>query len=108
MPGYCCVLQLRFRTAVFLGQGNQMNIEKLSASIALFTLVIGYSVGVFAQGRASLTGSISDEVGASIVGAMVTLTSAEGAQRTTTSSADGTYSFSGLTTGKYRVRVSAK
>ena len=31
-----------------------------------------------------------------------------GAQRTTPSSADGTYSFSGLTNGRYRVHVSAK
>src|SRR5436309_6236324 len=84
-----------------------MNIRKLFPCLATVLLVAGLSATVFAQGRASLRGVISDEFGASIVGATVTLTDAAGAQKTATTTADGTYSFAGLAPGKYKVRATA-
>src|SRR2546430_8240480 len=84
-----------------------MNIRKLFPCLATVLLLAGLSVTVFAQGRASLRGVINDEFGASIVGATVTLTAAAGAQKTATTTADGTYSFAGLAPGKYRVHATA-
>src|SRR5207249_9838326 len=84
-----------------------MNIRKLFPCLATVLLVAGLSATVFAQGRASLRGVINDEFGASIVGATVTLTDAAGAQKTATTTADGTYSFAGLAPGKYKVHAAA-
>src|SRR6266568_3400838 len=72
----------------------------------LFALTIS-ATPAFAQGRASLRGSITDEAGAVIVGATVTLTDAAGAQKTATSNADGNYSFTGLAPGKYTLHAAA-
>ncbi len=84
-----------------------MNIRKLFPCLATVLLLAGLSITVFAQGRASLRGVINDEFGASIVGAAVTLTDAAGTQKTTTTTADGTYSFAGLAPGKYKVHAAA-
>ena len=84
-----------------------MNIRKLFPCLATLLLVVGLSATVFAQGRASLRGVVSDEFGASIVGATVTLTDAAGKQKAATTTADGTYSFAGLAPGKYKVHAAA-
>jgi hypothetical protein len=55
-----------------------MTIRKLPKWILLFTLVITYSGPVLGQDRASLTGAVNDEFGASIIGATITVTSAAG------------------------------
>src|SRR5207249_11192244 len=55
----------------------------------------------------SLRGVISDEFGAAIVGATVTLTDASGAAKTATTNADGAYVFNGLAPGKYKVHAIA-
>src|SRR6266550_51537 len=65
------------------------------------------STATLAQGVASLRGSVSDESGAFIVGAAVTLTDANGSQKTVITNSDGTYLFSGLALGKYKVRAAA-
>src|SRR6266404_7325104 len=84
-----------------------MNIRKLFPCLATVLLVAGLSATVFAQGRASLRGVISDEFGAAIVGATVTLTDAAGAAKTATTNADGAYVFNGLAPGKYKVHAIA-
>lgn len=71
-------------------------------------LVAACSASVLAQGRASLRGVISDEFGATIVGATVTLTDASGTAKTATTNADGAYAFNGLTPGKYTIHAVAK
>jgi Carboxypeptidase regulatory-like domain len=53
------------------------------------------------QTRGSLRGLITDELGAAIVGANVTLTDASGTQKKTTTNAEGVYTFAGLAPGKY-------
>jgi hypothetical protein len=84
-----------------------MNIRRLFPCLASIVLIVAFSTASFAQGRASLRGQISDEFGASIVGATVTLTDVSGSQKTTTTNADGGYSFTGLAAGKYRVHANA-
>lgn len=53
------------------------------------------------QTRGSLRGLITDELGAAIVGANVTLTDATGTQKKTTTNGEGVYTFAGLAPGKY-------
>ena len=84
-----------------------MNIRRLLTCLAPVVLVATFSTAVFAQGRASLRGLVTDEFGAAIVGATVTLSDVSGAQKTTTTNGDGTYTFTGLAPGKYKVRAIA-
>ena len=85
-----------------------INIRRLLTCLASVVLVAAFSTAIFAQSRASLRGQISDEFGASIVGATVALTDASGAQKTATTNADGNYSFTGLAPGKYKARITFK
>src|SRR5882672_12647497 len=84
-----------------------MNIRRLLPCLASIILVAVFSTTSFAQGRANLRGLITDEFGAAIVGATVNLTDASGAKKTATTNADGNYSFTGLTPGKYKVSAIA-
>ena len=84
-----------------------MNTRKLLALFVAILLVAAFSASAFAQARASLRGTISDEVGAAIVGATVTLTDASGTAKTATTNADGAYTFNGLAPGKYTIHAAA-
>src|SRR6266478_8181875 len=84
-----------------------MSLRKVLTHFVSLVLVSVFAISVFAQGRASLRGLITDEIGAAIVGATVTLTDASGAQKTATTNADGTYSFTGLTAGKYTIHATS-
>src|SRR5437588_6146825 len=85
-----------------------MKMKRLIAYFVLAVAVLAASVSlVNAQGRATLRGSVKDEVGAVIGGATVTLTDASGAQKTATSDAGGSFIFTGLTPGKYLIRAEA-
>jgi len=84
-----------------------IKIRRPLACLASLILVAAFSTAAFAQGRANLRGLITDEFGAAIVGATVSLTDASGAKKTATTNADGTYSFTGLTPGKYKVSAIA-
>src|SRR5689334_6447281 len=59
------------------------------------------------QARGSLRGLITDELGAAIVGANVTLTDATGVQKKTTTNGEGTYNFAALAPGKYTLQAAA-
>src|SRR6266496_3717360 len=84
-----------------------MNIRKLLTWFATIIVIGAISIATFAQGRATLRGQIADEVGAVIVGATVTLIDASGTQKTATTNADGTYTFTGLAPGKYTIHATA-
>src|SRR5438128_1407694 len=84
-----------------------MNIRKLVSLIGCLAFVAAFSISAFAQNRATLRGSISDEFGATIVGATVTLIDANGAQKSATTNADGNYSFTNLAPGKYKIHATA-
>jgi hypothetical protein len=55
----------------------------------------------------SLRGLVSDESGAVVPGARITLTGMGGFSRVTTSRGDGSYSFAGVSSGTYTVQASA-
>ena len=78
-----------------------------SFSILTIFLLL-FSVTVTAQqSRGTLRGLITDEFGAVIVGATVTLTEASGTQKQTTTNKDGAYTFAGLAFGSYKIKAVA-
>src|SRR5687767_12060799 len=70
-------------------------------------LLLSLVVVVAQQSRGTLRGVISDELGATIVGATVTLTGADGVDKTVVTNNDGVYSFTALAPGKYLLRAEA-
>src|SRR5262245_8844580 len=84
-----------------------MTIRKIFPMIAAAFLALAVATNVMAQGRTSLRGVISDEFGAAIVGATVTLTAAGSTPKTATTNAEGAYSFTGLAPGKYTIHAAA-
>ena len=85
---------------------NSTRITLSFASTIILILVLN-STGAFGQARGSLRGLITDELGAAIVGASVTLTDAQGSQKKTTTNAEGVYTFTGLAPGKYSLSATA-
>src|SRR6185312_10453827 len=72
------------------------------------TLLLIFSAAIcFAQGdRGSVTGTITDQAGASVAGATVTVTNpATGLKQSTTSGSDGNYNVPYLPVGKYNLSV---
>jgi hypothetical protein len=59
------------------------------------------------QTRGTLRGVIKDELGATIVGATVTLIDSNGVEKSATTNGEGAYVFSGLAPGKYFLRAAA-
>ncbi len=81
-----------------------MNATRLLPRKLLITglIVLIASVLVAAQqNTGTLRGVITDELGAVIVGANVTLTDAGGVQKKTTTNEEGVYNYAGLAPGKY-------
>jgi hypothetical protein len=74
--------------------------------ISLF-LILTAALVAAQQTRGSLRGAITDDLGAVIVGANVTLTDASGAQKKTMTNGEGGYSFAGLAPGKYTLQAIA-
>ena len=85
------------------------SIHNLPARVCSVSLIILIAAALVAaqQSRGSLRGVITDELGAVIVGANVTLTDATGAQKKTTTNGDGVYTFAGLAPGKYTLQAIA-
>ena len=87
-----------------------MNVSKnLTRQVMGTALILLLSVVVvFAQqSRGTLRGVISDELGATIVGATVTLTGPDGVDKIAVTNNDGAYSFTALAPGKYLLRAEA-
>ena len=59
------------------------------------------------QRTGSLRGQVTDELGALVVGANVTLVAADGTEKTTTTNADGVYTIQSLAAGPYTLRIVA-
>ena len=74
--------------------------------ICLILFVLAGLAHLSAQ-TASLRGQITDESGAVIPGATVTLNGPSGTVKTTTSGSDGAYSFTALAPGSYTVKAAA-
>ena len=70
-------------------------------------ILILCSAVAFAQNTGSVKGQITDESGALVPGAKITVAGSAGVVKATTSGNDGTYTLSGLAAGKYSVQVSS-
>ena len=75
---------------------------------AVLAMLLCATVGLAQQTRGTLRGVIKDELGGTIVGATVTLTDANGVEKTATTNGEGAYVFNGLAPGKYSLRATAK
>ena len=75
--------------------------------VATLLLLIAAALAAAQQTHGTLRGLVTDELGAAIVGANVTLTDAGGTQKKTTTNGEGIYNFAGLAPGKYSIVVAA-
>src|ERR1043165_1879055 len=84
-------------------------IKSLPRKFFHVTLILIFAAALVAaqQTRATLRGLITDELGAAIVGANVTLTDATGVQKKTTTNGEGVYTLAGLAPGKYSLQATA-
>ncbi len=82
------------------------NFPRQTANICLIILMAAALVAA-QQARGTLRGLITDELGAAIVGANVTLTDTSGVQKKTTTNGEGVYNFAGLAPGKYTLQAIA-
>ncbi|HEV2705983.1 MAG TPA: carboxypeptidase regulatory-like domain-containing protein [Pyrinomonadaceae bacterium] len=82
---------------------------RLRALALVWCAIIACTFAVSAQQQSSgtLRGVVTDEVGAVIIGATVTVADAAGVERTATTDEEGRYTFSSLPPGRYTVRASA-
>jgi hypothetical protein len=76
--------------------------------LVVVCLLAVFPLNSIAQQRAgSLRGQVTDELGALVVGATVTLVAADGTQRNATTNNDGMYTFSSVAPGAYTLRVAS-
>src|SRR5438445_664765 len=86
----------------------RFKLRRAQCFVALLSFAWVGSVYGQTAGTGALTGTVTDPTGAVVPNATVTLTSTDtGQERGTTSGADGTYVFSLLPPGTYRVRFAA-
>ena len=85
------------------------SLRNLPVKLSCISLIVMLSASLVAaqQARGSLRGLITDELGAAIVGASVTITDASGVQKKTTTNGEGVYTFAGLAPGKYTLQAAA-
>ncbi len=75
--------------------------------LLLFLITVSLAVSGSAQQNGRITGQVQDTLGAVVVGASVTVVSATGQEKTTTSNPNGEFSVTGLAPGRYTVKVFA-
>jgi vitamin B12 transporter len=66
-----------------------------------------FSTSVFAQGNGQITGTVTDENGAKVMGAHLVLSSSTGIQLNTSTDESGNFDFRNLRSGSYFVKVKA-
>src|SRR5208282_2298006 len=99
----------RVKSSISGGCAMRVRYQVLSLVLALAVLGLGSLVPMWAQSTntGTVVGTITDQSGAVVAGATVTLTdSSTGAARTTTTNASGRYIFVDVTPGIYGVAVS--
>ena len=82
-----------------------MRIHWKSILAATCLLSFCFQLGLAQQRAGSLRGQVSDELGALVVGATVTVIAADGTQKTATTNSEGVYNFNSLPPGAYTLRV---
>ncbi|HVQ39568.1 MAG TPA: carboxypeptidase regulatory-like domain-containing protein, partial [Pyrinomonadaceae bacterium] len=73
----------------------------------LAVLLVSVSMAFAQQSSGTLRGRVADEFGGLIVGATVAVADQNGVEKTTTTDADGNYSFPSLPPGRYTLHASA-
>src|SRR5437762_7980063 len=90
---------------------GQMNLCKVTVRYRFFVVplfLLLACVGVFAQANSEITGIVTDQTGAVVAGATITLTDpATGATHTTTSGPTGLYDIPGLNPADYDLKIAA-
>jgi len=67
------------------------------------------SVALYAQANSELTGTVTDQTGAAVAGAKISISDpSTGSTKTTVSGATGLYEIPGLNPANYNLRVTAK
>jgi hypothetical protein len=86
---------------------NCAHLKETALNLSLFFVLA--CVGAFAQANSELTGIVTDQTGAVVAGAKITLVDpATGAVHTTVSGGTGLYDVSGLNPANYNLKVTAK
>jgi protocatechuate 3,4-dioxygenase beta subunit len=71
-----------------------------------FVVLLALSSSTIAQQRAvSLSGQVTDELGALVVGATVTVISSDNSEKSAVTSNEGIYTFNSLAPGRYTLKV---
>src|SRR6476660_3050953 len=86
--------------------GRYLGVALRALSI-IAILALGTAQSVAQQRNGSIRGQVTDPLGALVVGASVTLTNADGTDKTAATGNDGIYTFTALLPGKYAIKVSA-
>jgi hypothetical protein len=86
---------------------NLLRIPPVKLCCVILIVILSATLVTAQQARGALRGLITDELGAAIVGANVTLTDASGVQKKTTTNGEGVYNFAGLAPGKYTLQAAA-
>ena len=77
-------------------------------AISILFISFVFLTTAFGQTTASLHGQVTDQIGAIVVGAKVTIRGPDGQIKTVTTGSDGSYSFPNLKTGDYTIEVFAQ
>ena len=85
---------------------RQLNV-RVAGALAVCAAVLFFGAGSASaqQSLGTLRGTVRDELGGVIVGAVVTASDAAGVEKTATTDEQGNYAFSGLPPGRYTVRI---
>ena len=80
----------------------------MSKCLLALLLLLAFSVAMFGQpGSGVVRGVVTDESGALVPGARITVSNASGPVKSVTGAGDGNYSVTGLPAGKYTVQASS-
>src|ERR1019366_10826182 len=83
--------------------------KSILRAMLMVTILVALSASLRAQQTGSIVGTVVDKTGAVLPQAKVTLTNTQTKDvRTTTSNAEGFFSFSGVVAGDFSVRVDSK
>lgn len=85
-----------------------LNIALKQGLCLILTLALTLSVGFAQQNSGALRGQVTDQIGALIVGATITLTDAGGVETSAQTDEQGNYEFKNLKVGRYKLRASSE
>jgi hypothetical protein len=86
---------------------KHLNIFARVGLVASLLVFLSPAFALAQQSAGTLRGSVKDELGASIVGATITVIDTRGTTKTTVTNGDGVYTLSGLAPGNYFVVAAA-